>query len=83
MAPQPICQTCALNYLGSNEDPALSENPNQLAEQVTNQVAKTDDTVPGPNKEVATRNQHFSMDIYQILANQTRIKPQKFKDCNR
>nr|ABA95161.1 retrotransposon protein, putative, unclassified [Oryza sativa Japonica Group] len=73
MAPQPTCQTCVRNYLGSKEDPALSENPNQLAEQVTNQVAKTDNTVPGPNKEVATRNQHSSMDIYQILANQTQM----------
>nr|AAM12305.1 hypothetical protein [Oryza sativa Japonica Group]AAM94533.1 putative zinc knuckle domain containing protein [Oryza sativa Japonica Group]AAP54751.1 retrotransposon protein, putative, unclassified [Oryza sativa Japonica Group] len=51
MAPQPTCQTCVRNYLGSKEDLALSENPNQLAEQVTNQVAKTDNTVPGPNKE--------------------------------
>uniref|UniRef100_A0A0D9YP52 CCHC-type domain-containing protein n=1 Tax=Oryza glumipatula TaxID=40148 RepID=A0A0D9YP52_9ORYZ len=73
MAPQPTCQTCVRNYLGSKEDPALSENPNQLAEQVTNQVAKTDNTAPGPINEVATRNPHLSMDIYQILANQTQI----------
>uniref|UniRef100_A0A0D9Z8S4 CCHC-type domain-containing protein n=1 Tax=Oryza glumipatula TaxID=40148 RepID=A0A0D9Z8S4_9ORYZ len=73
MAPQPTCQTCVRNYLGSKEDPALSENPNQLVDQAANQVAKTDNTVPRPNKEVATRNQHFSTDIYQILANQTQI----------
>ncbi|XP_052135280.1 uncharacterized protein LOC127753868 [Oryza glaberrima] len=71
MAPQPTYQTCALNYLGSKEDPALSENPNQPVSQAANQVAKTDNTVSELNNEVATRNQHSSMDIYQILANQT------------